>query len=228
MSKRLDILQLLKDYRAFKTPFGGAFPIDDAANMTDVNYGPAGFIEEGAEFEKHDRNRLAYSMDLLEEGLRHLARTNFPLWYVLKEPYLADPADPSMVDDWREKERPQVMLHDKAIEELADYLKDEDLHVVYPKLLSQREEKDIEESNAAMLAFYRRLKRSGSSHNSARKQTAENYQVSTDAVQRIVDVQEKIRGVECQEEGCTNEARANGQCTRCYQRERRKFKRRAS
>lgn len=232
-SKERDVLQLLKDYRTYQTAFGGAFPIDDAANMAEASYGPAGFIEAGMEFEKYDQRRLGEAMDSLEEALGHLARTNFPLWYILQEPYIDDPADASIVDEWRKKApksdscAARIGLHDKAVRELAAYLKDEDLHVVYPKLLSQREEKDIEEANAAMLAFYRRLIRGGSTHASARKQAAENFQVTIDAVQRIVDVRDKIKGVMCEEEGCANQARANGKCTKHYQRERR-FKRRAS
>jgi hypothetical protein len=45
-SKKREVLQLLRDYRAWHTPHGGAMPLDETG-VADASYGPAGLIEAG-------------------------------------------------------------------------------------------------------------------------------------------------------------------------------------
>lgn len=230
--KQKDVLQLLKDLQTWRAAYGGALPPEDS-HLKSADYGPAGLVQEGAEFEGFDREPLSETMKLLEEALARLAREEFPQWFVLKDPYLDEPGDPSLVDHWRrwasrsDACAAKVGLHDKAIATLARYLEDEDLHVVYPKLLSRTEERDIEESNAAMLAEYRRLMRGGRSHAASLEHVAKAHRVGEDTVQRIIDVRDSIGPAVCVEGDCDNPGTRGGYCLKHYQR-RRRFKNRAS
>lgn len=101
-SKRREILQLLCDWRAFETAFGGARSLDET-HISEAAYGPAGLILSGAQFEKKDVPGLKKSYEKLNAALRLLRREHFPEWVALIEPYLSDVADHSIVADWREK-----------------------------------------------------------------------------------------------------------------------------
>lgn len=236
-ARERDVIQLLKNLQVFHAGFGGTPPISETEGVTETSFGPAGFIYEGMEFRdelnKSARRDLEESLDLLEEALAELRRSNFPLYYILKDPYLQDPGDPSIVDQWRklapvsESCAARVSMHDKAVAFLAEYLEDEDLSPFYPRLMSEKESRDVEDGNAAMLAFYRRQLRRGSSHRIALRDTAEQYKVSEDYVQRIVDVKDAIGGALCSVEGCENQARATGLCAKHYESRRyKKFGRR--
>lgn len=100
-AKKREVLQLLKDYRAYHSAFGGAAPLDDTY-VKNNSYGPNGVILAGAEFESADRNALAESYRKLNLALRVLRWEDFEAWMSLIEPYLGDPADPSLVDHWRQ------------------------------------------------------------------------------------------------------------------------------
>ena len=97
-------MQLLRDYRAFHTAFGGARPFDET-NVVDAAYGPAGYIGAGQAFDKADRRLLAESFAHLEHALTLLQKEHMAAYLVLLSPYLSDPADPSLVEAWRERER---------------------------------------------------------------------------------------------------------------------------
>lgn len=75
-------------------------PLEDTP-VRSASYGPAGMTFAGQEFESGDRRRLAESYWKLNAALRILRRDHSELWVPLVEPYLADPADPSLVDHWR-------------------------------------------------------------------------------------------------------------------------------
>jgi predicted secreted protein len=77
-------------------------PLDETG-VRDASYGPAGLVTTGAAFEKRDVPGLAESYRKLNADMRRLRREDFQLWASLIEPYLSDTADPSAVDDWRQK-----------------------------------------------------------------------------------------------------------------------------
>lgn len=99
-SKERQVLQLLRDYRGFYSAFGGAMPLDDTY-VKDASYGPAGMVVTGAEYDKFQREKLTETFAVLNVALRLLRRDHFPLWTSLIDPYLSDPADPGIVDNWR-------------------------------------------------------------------------------------------------------------------------------
>lgn len=45
-AKQREVLQLLKDYRAYHSAYGGAMPLDETHAM-DAAYGPAGIVNRG-------------------------------------------------------------------------------------------------------------------------------------------------------------------------------------
>src|SRR5215207_8911082 len=178
------VLQLLRDFRAFHSPFGGATPIDSTLNLESAgSYGPAGLIFAGSEFDRSDRKLLRESFEDLNVALRRLRLeksvgkhpngdniSGVAAWTALVEPYLADPADPSIVDDLRSrvakldaenKQRqmlkppkpPRVALvnvcrylerHDVAVSWLAWALRGVDLYTIESRLMSSEEDKSIE------------------------------------------------------------------------------------
>lgn len=101
-SKKQAVLQLLRDYRAFHSPRGGAAPLDETG-VVDASYGPGGITFTGSGFEPEDRRRLEESYRALNAALRLLRRDHMDLWVSLVEPYLADPADPGAPEEWRRR-----------------------------------------------------------------------------------------------------------------------------
>ncbi|MDP9480438.1 MAG: hypothetical protein M3R38_33050 [Actinomycetota bacterium] len=105
-AKRREVVQLLKDYRAWHSPFGGASPTDSTLNLeTQGSYGPAGLIQAGQAFDREGRRLYAESYAALEHALTLLKGKHFESWLVLLAPYLGDPGDPSLVTRWRDKHR---------------------------------------------------------------------------------------------------------------------------
>lgn len=101
-----DVLQLLKEYQAWKAAGGGARPLDEQ-HIVQAAYGPAGLILAGAgysDYTKDQRALLAKSYIALDYGLTILkgdGPLGFTAWSVLHSAYLRDEADPSVVDQWR-------------------------------------------------------------------------------------------------------------------------------
>ncbi len=105
-AKRREVVQLLRDYRSWWTPYGGAAPTDGTMNLEEQgSYGPAGLIQAGQAFEKKGRRLYAESYGALERALERLKAEHFESWLVLLAPYLGDPGDPALVTRWREKHR---------------------------------------------------------------------------------------------------------------------------
>ncbi len=248
-AKEREVLQLLKDLRAFKSPFGGAISIDDAANMRDASYGPAGLIFAGVEFKRSDRLLLRESFGALRRALillrldkRTIAKyengdeiTGISAWSALLEPYLSDPADPSIVDDWRRKAqagyisaRRFVERHDAAVERLAEYLRNEDLHVVFSKTMSENEEAKIEHQYAEMYAVFQRLRVSGLSVPIAMAQAAENFGVPVDVIERVVEFRSENKPNECVWSWCERTPFSQNLCVAHYQKKRREEKKRGN
>ena len=159
-AKKREVTQLLKDYRAWHTAYGGAAEL----NLESMGqYGPAGMIEEGMAFESRRQRMLAETYGLLEYALILLKKDDLSAWISLIEPYLGDPADPSVVDDWRKKTEQGyisaalfIERHDRAIVKLAEYLKGHDLYVAWPKRMSTRQEEQVDRMNDEFFALYQR------------------------------------------------------------------------
>jgi hypothetical protein len=230
-AKQREVLQLLRDYRAWHSAYGGAISLDEAANMTDTTYGPAGMVTTGAEFEPHDRKLLAESYEHLRHALT-LLQNDGPLgmaaWSVLLTPYLGDPADPSIVAEWRKKRPNLAEWHDRAVSQLAWYLRKVDLHYVPPKIMSEQEEAAVEKQNASMYAVFQRLRVSGLKEDAALEQTAENFGVPSDYVRRVLEFRGDTKLATCAEGGCDRSVYQQNLCQRHYQRAWRARKRRAS
>lgn len=130
--------------------------------MVDAAYGAAGYIESGQNYDRRDRARLAESYRLLEHALTLLKNDGtegMAAYLVLLSPYLSDPADPSLVAEWRKNPNDQrTGWHDLAISKLADYLAFKDLYVIWPARMSAREERQMERRNSEFFALYQRIK----------------------------------------------------------------------
>lgn len=159
-NKKREVLELLRGYRAFHTPFGGAMPLDETG-VIDASYGPSGFVEEGQYHPNGERQRLKASYDLLKHAITLVKGTpeGFIAWVLLHEPYFGDPGDPSVVAHWREKSPNKAEYHDMFVDRLAEHLKHKDLFVAWPHRMTVREEKLVERRNDEVYAEYRQIKR---------------------------------------------------------------------
>lgn len=101
-----EVVQLLKDYRSWHTPYGGASPTDSTLNLEAAgSYGPAGLIVPGQAFDKEGRRMYGASYEALDRALDELLDEDLDAYLVLIEPYLGDPADASIVERWRKSLR---------------------------------------------------------------------------------------------------------------------------
>lgn len=195
--KECEVLQLLRYYRDWHTAYGGASEL----NLESLGqYGPAGMIVAGMLFSRRtNADRRAWAMfrdsfDLLEKALRVLKGEDFGAWMGLLVPYLGDPADIALVDDWREKARDEwkktktgwvqtkrgyisaqrfLEKHDRAITTLAGYLKDHDLYVPRPGRMSTRKPETVEQMNDEFYALYEKLRKDGEGKTKAVRTAAE-------------------------------------------------------
>lgn len=169
------VTQLLKDYRAWHTPYGGGLSLDDS-HMRSAEYGPAAFVEVGAYFPRKVRPALAVSFEKLEHAITLLKhspdRVDRLCYYVLLTPYLSDPADPSIVAHWRKHKPELAKWHDLAVRKLARRLASHDLFVVWPKRMTSNEEKRIEERNDELYRLYSALTSEGVTKSKAIKDAA--------------------------------------------------------
>lgn len=254
-AKKREVLQLLRDYRAFYSPFGGAASTDAELNLqAKGNYGPAGVIFAGTEFDKSDRMLLRQSFDALRAALARLQKSDFQAWASLVEPYLADPADASLVDEWRRKvdeldkeneirakrkppQQPRVALvvprmflerHDRALEKLAEDLKHTDLYAVFARPMSEEEEKAGQDQNAEIAATVERLRATGSSVREALAQAAEMHRISVDMVERVYEFRSETKPDECIWDGCDRAPFSQNLCVAHYHQQRRAKKRSAA
>lgn len=139
-------------------------------------YGPAGMILSGSEFSPRQRELLADSYRKLGYALTLLkgsSEMGLMAYLVLLAPYLSDPADPSIVAEWRKRGDKRLQWHDLAVEKLATYLEEHDLFVIWPKRMTSREEKQVERMNDEFYAVFQRLKEDGMGTTAAVKTAAE-------------------------------------------------------
>lgn len=128
--------------------------------------------------------------------------------------------------------RLQLERHDEAVQKLADYLRDVDLWVVNPKLMSESEEAAAENQNAEIYAVFQRLRVKGLREWDAVVQTAEYFSrqgapLSADAVQRIVEFRSENKLASCAEPECGRTVFSQNLCSLHYQRQLKARKRRA-
>jgi hypothetical protein len=248
--KRREIVQLLKDLRPFYSPFGGATPLDSTLNLEAAGaYGPAGLIFAGTEFEREDRTAIRNSFFALAASLVKLQQqesvgkhedgeniSGSGAYFTFIEPYLGDPADASIVGDWRKKaadgsliSRRFIERHDAGIDWLVQDLWSTELHVVFPKLMSEKEEAEIEHQYAEMYAVFQRLRVSGLKVQAAMAQTAENFnKVPISVIERVVEFHSKEKLDTCSWGDCERAPFSQMLCMKHYAQQRRIRKKNAS
>lgn len=174
---------------------------------------------EGMAFDKKHYHRLKTSYEFLEHALTLLKIMHFDLWIALLEPYLGDPADPSVVEDWKEKAQDiwehtpkgkklvrrgyisaQLFLkrEEGAVETLAEYLKNKELYHVPPKRMTTRKTVNVAERNDEFYALYKSLRADGFSKTRAVNDAAEMCQYGLTRAWDIVILREvqNVRQVE--------------------------------
>lgn len=175
LTRERQVLQLLKDYRAWHTAYGGSLSPEDSHIRT-AAYGPAALIETGAYWTRKERPRMEVSYEKLEHAITLLRESPDPVdrlcWAVLLHPYLGDPGDPGIVSHWRKVKPELANWHDLAVKRLAALLAGHDLYVVWPKRMTSNEEKRIEQRNDELYGLYKRLREEGTSKSEAVKQAA--------------------------------------------------------
>jgi hypothetical protein len=232
-----EVIELLRGWSVWHAAFGSAVSPDDAANMVDAAYGPNGIILSGAAyFKDYPRSHvraLAESYEALDEAIEQEKKhqEGFIAWLLLHEPYLGDPGDWRVVEGWREADDHRIKRHDVFVERLRRRLKHTRLYPIWPKPLSEKEEKTIEAQNAEIYATYQRIKNAGNTHNAAVKQTAAYFSadqgadLSEDAVERIIEFRDTLKLPTCIEEGCDRVPYSQNMCMRHYQQRRRRARR---
>ncbi len=173
-AKRREVLQLLRHYRDWHTAYGGAAEL----NLESMGqFGPAGMILAGTAFDREGWSLLKESFDALERALTKL-KEGGPLktaaYLVLLAPYLGDPGDPSLVDEWRKNPtdcRPE--WHDLAVKELAFYLRNVDLYVPRTSRMQTRKPATVKQMNDEFYVLYRKLRDDGESKTKAVKTAAD-------------------------------------------------------
>lgn len=166
----------------------------------------------------------------------------FDLWVALVEPYLSDAADPGLPAHWKrqiedlDRENKQRRKDGKpervaltftrrllereqvAVKELARMFRSEDLYVVFPKRMSEREAEAGESRDAAIYASYQRYRVGppGSRHEQAVEMTAREFETSTDRVEVVIEFRRDTTEDECSEAGCDRAPYQGGMCVRHY------------
>ena len=173
-SKRLEVLQLLRDYRAYHTPFGGAMMLEDT-HISEASYGPAGYIEAGQEFTEMQKEDLEESYKLLDHAITLLkaeGQLGFTCWLMLLSPYLGSEADPAIVQVWSRRGDHRREYHDKAVERLAHFLRHETLYPVWASRMTSNEAAQVDRRNTELYAVYNTLRAEGNRKSESVKKAA--------------------------------------------------------
>jgi AraC-like DNA-binding protein len=84
-----------------------------------------------------------------------------------------------------------LQRHDQAIEQLAENLEDTDLHVVFPKRMTSREEKQVDRGNYELFSLYRIFRdEEGMSRNKAIETAADHCGYGRSRAYEIVSIRE--------------------------------------
>jgi hypothetical protein len=182
---------LLRFYRDWHTAYGGAAEL----NLESMGqFGPAGMIVAGMAFDKEGWSYLKESFDALERALTRL-KEGGPLknaaYLVLLAPYLGDPADPSLVDKWRENPKDcRTEWHDLAVKELAFYLRNADLYVPRSSRMQTRKPSSVEQMNNEFYSLYLKLREEGETKRKAIQTAADWCDYGESRAYEIVQVRE--------------------------------------
>jgi len=190
-AKRREVLQLLRHYRDWYTAYGGAREL----NLESMGqYGPAGMIVAGTAFRGYHVEMLRESFEALDHALSLLQNAG-PLenaaYLVLLAPYLGDPADSSLVNEWRKSpndERPG--WHDFGIGRLAYYLRNTDLYVPWSSRMQTRKPETVKQMNDEFYSLYAKLIKEGETKRKAIQTAAEWCDYSEQRGYEIVRVRE--------------------------------------
>lgn len=118
---------------------------------------------------------------------------------------------------------PRMLLkrHDKAIEQLAEYLRDVDLYYIPVSQLSESEARADEHREAQMYASYQRYRVARNRHEQAVECTAHEFGTSTDKVETVIEFRRNVKADECSEAGCDRAPFSQNLCTKHYFQKRR-------
>jgi hypothetical protein len=235
-SKRREVTQLLREYRAYWSAFGGSTSIDEAANMAQAkSYGPAGYIEKGNYYFEYPRaylDALHKTYEELEKAKRRVTRRPRGMYafLLLQDVYFGDPADWRIAQRWDEVKDYRSPIHHVFVGWLSHELRDIELHPIWPKPYSEKEEKTIERQNAEIYATYQRVRTSGSPHHLSVAQTALYFSqngasLSSDAVERIIEFRDTLKLRTCAQSGCDRAPQRGTLCMRHYMQARRRAQR---
>lgn len=226
-AKRRDVLELLRGYRAYHAIYGSAMALEDS-HLRSADYGPSGLIRTGAMYYDED----GVNLTLLAESYGHLDRALeqarespddrvFSAWILLKSPFTGDPGDPSLYEKWKRTHPQTAQEVDILVSWLARKMPD-DLYVVFPRLMSEVEDKKIENQNAEINAIFHRIRATGKTERVAAEQTAaffsqeKDVPLSVDRVEKIIEFRDTLKPTACRESGCDKEPDKQGLCTRHY------------
>jgi hypothetical protein len=238
-AKRREVTQLLREYRAYWSAFGGSTTMDEAQNMRGQakSYGPAGYIEKGRyylEYPKAYLDALHQSYEELEKAKRRVTRRPKGMYafLLLQDVYFGDPADWRIAQRWDEAKPRDYRspIHQVFVGWLAQELRDVELHPIWPTPYSESEQATSARQNAEIYATYQRVRTSGSPHHLSVAQTALYFSqngasLSSDAVERIIEFRDTLKLPTCAESGCDRAPQRGTLCMRHYMQARRRAKR---
>jgi hypothetical protein len=124
--------------------------------------------------------------------------------------------------------RLQLERHDKALDRLHEYLKNKDLHVVNPKLMSTQEQAAGDAANAQIYAYYQQVRVAGRTHRGAISATAWKFDITEDRVERIIEFRSEMKLATCAQPECERAVYSQNLCSRHYQQELKRRKGKAS
>jgi hypothetical protein len=162
-AREREVLQLLRDYRAFHSAFGGAIPPEESY-ITTAEYHSGPDIEAGAYWPESVREIARETYKLLDHALDALYAEGTQgrlLYLLLLSPYLGAEADPAIADRWRARSENLAADLDLAIFKLAHYLRHQDLFVVFPSRMTSGQDREIERRNSELFQVYTQLRSEG-------------------------------------------------------------------
>lgn len=159
-TREREVLQLLRDYRAWHTAFGGAMPPDESY-VSAADYHSAAFLEPGLYWPREVRAAVAESYDVLEDAItlvKNEGPVGFNAWLAALSPFLGPEADPSLVEHWRQTKPILADWCDLFVRKVAGYLDRAiprvQLFVVFPSRMTSGQARRIEDRNAELFNVY--------------------------------------------------------------------------
>jgi hypothetical protein len=113
--------------------------------------------------------------------------------------------------------RLQLQRHDRALTRLTRYLKNIDLHVVNPHLMSTQEKAAGDAANAQIYAYYQQVRVAGRTHRGAISAAAWKFGITEDRVERIIEFRAGLKLATCAQPECERAVYSQNLCQRHYQ-----------